>query len=520
MKDESEKAGVSLPPAPRLLAGHLLRDRFEVDALIHSDGCKNLYLVRSEMEEMLLLECHVEGFEAREIPESCLDWFPPVVETFTLDGRAYLVFGRPPGRPLSQVELDCWEPLVLELLLRLLEGLRDLDGAGLSLAAMHPSDPWLAEDRLCFVIFPTARTDTDSSGEPAHRLLREILFNRLIAKVTRNLEKPLACLGLSSSLEQLLQTFLARQISWLELLEKLQSSRRQPRPHWDIEAITHTGMVRDHNEDACGFMTSQLLTSRGDRGILLLAVSDGMGGHLRGEVASHFALHHWFKNMLANTVASPMESWSNPALKDLLARSFDDTEASVLREEELVRDSFMAPEFRPGATLVAGLLMDRLLFLGSCGDSRAYLVNDSGIKRLTKDHSLVQLFVDRGSLTEEEAFQHDQSNVITSFIGIEPKAFLRNIYVYRLDWGDTLLLCSDGVTDMIPDREIHQLVRAAPDARTAAARLVDLANENGGGDNISVVIAKDRANQLGGLSELARQTSRVDEEAESPKEKA
>ncbi len=520
MNDEPQKTESNLPPAPRLLAGHLLKDQWEVEALIHSDGRKNLYLVRGDLEEMLLLEAHAEGLAIKEVSDACLDWFPEVVESFLVDDRAYLVMERPEGRPLSQVELECWEPVLLELLTGLLEGMSDLEVEGFSLDALHPSDLWLTGDRLCFVMFPAEAADKNLSEDLPRRMLREILFNRVLSRVTRNLAKPLACLGLSHSLEHALTAFLDGESSWRELLERLREFLYQPPPHWELEALTHAGMVRDHNEDACGFLTSQRHTSRQDRGVFLLAVSDGMGGHLRGEVASHFALGHWFKIMLEHTVTSELKKWSNPALRDLLAGSFDDTETALTREEEMLRDSFMAPEFRPGATLVAGLLVERLLFLGNCGDSRAYIVNGEGIQRLTKDHSLVQLFIDRGSLTEEEAFQHEQSNVITSFMGIEPKSFLRNIYVYRLAPGDTLVMCSDGITDMIPEREIQQLVHASPNARSAAVSLVDLANENGGEDNISVVIAKDLAQLPRAPSSGSQETSQAGVETGSHKEKA
>ena len=177
---------------------------------------------------------------------------------------------------------------------------------------------------------------------------------------------------------------------------------------------------------------------------------------------------------------------------ELVGESFDHAQKVLVEEPELASPAGFALTDKPGATLVAAILHKRLLFVGHCGDSRAYLLDKTGLSRLTRDHSLVQLYVDQGQLSEEEAFGHSHSNVITSFMGIDRKSFKRDISAFYIGEGARLLLCSDGLTDMIRENEIESILAESANAREASERLTDMSNEAGGNDNITVLVAFDR----------------------------
>ena len=142
-----------------------------------------------------------------------------------------------------------------------------------------------------------------------------------------------------------------------------------------------------------------------------------------------------------------------------------------------------------GTTLVAALVRDDTTTVVNVGDSRAYSVTDDAIEQVTVDHSLVQQLVDAGQLTQEEAAAHPRRNVISQALGasdgVDPDTFS-----LELDPGETLLLCSDGLTEEVPESTIHEVVSTTDALADAADILVETANENGGSDNVSVVLGR------------------------------
>ena len=210
----------------------------------------------------------------------------------------------------------------------------------------------------------------------------------------------------------------------------------------------------------------------------LFIVADGMGGHAAGEVASEMAVE------IVSHDLSDLNDLDSSDSHDRVARSLRDANRAVFERTRTERD-----KLGMGSTVSALLLSETRYVVGHVGDSRIYIVRDGVMHQLTKDHSLVQEQVDAGLLTPEQARRHPQSNVITRCIGmadeIEPDVFDGEARV-----GDAFLLASDGLTGMIDDRRIQQLLvsRAKPERIVDA--LIQEANMNGGNDNITAVVVR------------------------------
>jgi len=236
----------------------------------------------------------------------------------------------------------------------------------------------------------------------------------------------------------------------------------------ETAALTDTGRVRDHNEDSVCVAP----TSAGR----LLAVADGMGGHNAGAVASEIALET-FVAEVGDRLAD-----ADPAAA--LA-------GAVLAADDAVREAAAEDPDRDGmgTTLVAGLLDPEETTVVNVGDSRAYRVDDTGIEQVSVDHSLVQELVEAGEITPEEAESHHQRNVISQALGaqdsIDPDTF-----TVDLDPGETLLCCSDGLTEEVDDSTIHEVLTEADSLTAATETLASTANRNGGSDNVSVVLGR------------------------------
>jgi len=240
----------------------------------------------------------------------------------------------------------------------------------------------------------------------------------------------------------------------------------------EVARLTDPGRVRDHNEDfvySPPFLDPQQLARKGR----LFLVADGMGGHQAGEVASKGA------------VKTVVEQYYNDTTHDIgtsLVRAF--RAANRLIYEQAQAD----PTKRGmGTTLVAAVVLGRKVYIANVGDSRAYLINKQGIVQITQDHSWVEEQVRAGVLTREEAQRHPQRNVVTRALGSRPTVEV-DLFEGEINEGDALLLCSDGLSGLVSDQELADLVRKYPPQKAAQA-LVDLANQRGGYDNISVLIA-------------------------------
>lgn len=215
-------------------------------------------------------------------------------------------------------------------------------------------------------------------------------------------------------------------------------------------------------------------------GIFLIA--DGIGGAAAGEVASKLALET-FAESAAQQIALPQNGTSHkPDWMNLVKQA-------VKQADDAVRNKRNASNNDMGTTLVGALLAGATAYVFNVGDSRAYRITPTEIVRITHDHSYVQFLVDSGQIRAEDVRTHPQRNIILRSLGDEHKGAV-DIFPTALAWGDTLLLGSDGLWEMIEDTEMQGIVNAAPDLDQAAKMLVQAANENGGADNISVILIR------------------------------
>ncbi len=258
---------------------------------------------------------------------------------------------------------------------------------------------------------------------------------------------------------------------------------------FDYGAITDVGRVRANNEDAVTVDTA--------RGVAVLA--DGMGGYNAGEVASALAV---------DLVVGEMARWLDEAGEVAGAREL--RRAMEICVDTANRAIFDAANTHAayagmGTTLVMAVLREGMALIGHVGDSRAYRWRGGLLEQLTRDHSLLQEQIDIGLITPEEAAASGNRNLVTRALGVEDTVLL-DLREVDLQDGDQLLLCSDGLNDLVRDEEMAQVLAGAdaPDAKCQS--LVDLANVRGGRDNVSVIIAQVRElpKKSGVVSKLLR----------------
>jgi len=238
---------------------------------------------------------------------------------------------------------------------------------------------------------------------------------------------------------------------------------------------TDVGMVRDVNQDYV-FVSDTPIGSLPN----LLIVADGMGGHKAGEYASRFATE---------------------VVKDEISQSREESPEAIMTQAIITANKKLREAAEQdkrlhgmGTTLVVAAVIDKTLYFANVGDSRLYLINN-GIKQLSKDHSLVQEMVRLGGINQEEAKHHPDKNIITRAVGGREKVEV-DFFEYRLKIGDTILMCTDGLSNMVEDEEILGIVRSSRDVVEAVEQLIESAKENGGSDNIGVIVAQPFADEV------------------------
>ncbi|HEY4032486.1 MAG TPA: Stp1/IreP family PP2C-type Ser/Thr phosphatase [Ktedonobacteraceae bacterium] len=253
------------------------------------------------------------------------------------------------------------------------------------------------------------------------------------------------------------------------------SSRSQPFQHFrlNIAQRTDVGRQRPHNEDNVAYIVPKDAMLQAKKGALFI-VADGMGGHAAGEVASEMAV---------STVSTLYYYDHDSDVAASLLRSIKYTNAIIYqRAREQAEHNGM------GTTCVAAVLLDDRAYIANVGDSRAYLVRRGWVRQISQDHSWVAEQVRAGAMTEAEARMHQLRNMITRSLGSLPEVEV-DIFIEQVQEGDTLVLCSDGLSGMINDNEIAQIVeRYSP--QECVHRLIEQANAHGGMDNITVLVAR------------------------------
>ena len=236
---------------------------------------------------------------------------------------------------------------------------------------------------------------------------------------------------------------------------------------------TDPGLARENNEDSVTF----------DEPVRLGILADGMGGYNAGEIAS---------GMATTFIKSELGRWLSQAGRHANAREV--RRAMEICVDNANRSIFNAANSNPqysgmGTTLVLGVFQDVRLMLGHIGDSRCYRLRGTEFAQITKDHSLLQEQMDAGLITPEQAATSSNKNLVTRALGVED-AVLLEVNEHRVEPGDIYLMCSDGLSDMVDDEGIAEILGTDTPLEQKVAQLIDAANANGGRDNISVLVAQ------------------------------
>ncbi len=240
-------------------------------------------------------------------------------------------------------------------------------------------------------------------------------------------------------------------------------------------SITDTGVLRNMNQDYC-FSSDYPVGNLPN----LYIVCDGMGGHKAGEYASRYTVER--------IVASVSRSrWKEPVriLKDAIKKA---NEILVVEAKEDPEKNGM------GTTVVAATIIDHKLYVANVGDSRLYVVNET-IKQITKDHSYVEEMIRMGKFAPDDERIKTKKNVITRAVGAMEKVQV-DFFEVDLKDKDTVLMCTDGLSNMVTNEKIHQIILSSNDTEVIGKALVNEANKNGGQDNITVLVAKPYFNEV------------------------
>lgn len=238
---------------------------------------------------------------------------------------------------------------------------------------------------------------------------------------------------------------------------------------------TDVGRVRSMNQDAVFASDTKI-----GRLPNLFVVADGMGGHRAGDRASMCAIEVFVESVRRQREKSPVK---------IIGKAMARANARVLAEansQEKYRGM--------GTTMVAATVVGHTLYVANVGDSRLYLVGDD-IRQITRDHSLVEEMIRSGSITREEGRRHPDKNVITRAIGVAQDVAV-DFFEERISEDDTILMCTDGLSNMLSDEEIREIICRERDLDRAGERLVAEANKNGGQDNITVLLITKHANEV------------------------
>jgi len=240
-----------------------------------------------------------------------------------------------------------------------------------------------------------------------------------------------------------------------------------------IAGYTHAGMRREYNQDHIGF----------DQELGIAVLADGMGGHKAGEIAAHMTVKFVLEKLQKFVLQKTSVSITGSQLLEFVSTTISSSNAEIFRTQQ-EQEAYKGM----GTTIVATLVIGSHIYVGHVGDSRLYLYRNRKVKRLTKDHSVVQDLIDRGFYTEREAREANVGHVVTRAMGTKSAVDVDTAEVPRLPY-DLLMLCSDGLTDMISDWQIAETIAEnITDLDLAAKKLIALANQNGGKDNISVIL--------------------------------
>ena len=242
---------------------------------------------------------------------------------------------------------------------------------------------------------------------------------------------------------------------------------------------SHVGKIRKNNEDSCMAKVIQL---KNDNELGIFAIADGMGGHNKGEVASEIAVKEIIEFIDKNLVVN--NEVKIDYLEDILKQAYNHVN-SIIYNKSNTDNIYMGM----GTTLTIAILYKENVYVANVGDSRCYLLDEEFFTRITKDHSLVEELVRAHAITKEEAKKHPERNKITRAMGTDSMVIV-DIFKYSIAKDDKILLCSDGLTSLVEEEQIMDIISDETQLDEIVTNLIDSANEMGGKDNISVIIIK------------------------------
>lgn len=236
----------------------------------------------------------------------------------------------------------------------------------------------------------------------------------------------------------------------------------------NYSVLTDIGRARSQNQDAV-FATDEAVGSLPN----LFVVADGMGGHKAGEYASNQAIALVKREVASDTESEPVQ---------IINQGITTANNSIY--EEAAQD---ATKSGMGTTMVVATIFDHHMCVGNVGDSRLYVYREGQLRQVTQDHSVVGEMVRKGEMPKEQARNHPKRNLITRAVGAE-KEIRVDFFDETLADGDLVLMCTDGLTSMVEEKQIEEVLASAVPLQEKADCLVELANDNGGRDNITIII--------------------------------
>jgi protein phosphatase len=293
-------------------------------------------------------------------------------------------------------------------------------------------------------------------------------------------------MGLPTLLRQLRTGAIGSAADLAERLDAIVAERTRPLALRQIVgAYTDVGIVRDHNEDSYLTLSLGLDNNSQRQGWGVYIVSDGMGGHAAGEVASGLAIRAAAERLISAYLAlaiGPDSAYDEAQARDLVRQAVLQGNAAIIAEGRAQGNDM-------GATMTMALVSGDRLVVGNVGDSRTYLCREGKLRRISKDHSLVMRLVELGQIADEDIYTHPQRNAVLRSLGDKPDVEV-DVFSERVRPGDALLLCSDGQWEMTRDAEMERLLAREADPQAIAEALVAAANQAGGEDNISAVLVR------------------------------
>ena len=491
-------AATARPPAKRnatrripssgfsdLPLGAIVHKRFEVLRVLETQPQANSYLVQDThaAKQCVLLEAN--DLRQYQPAQRLLDHgihHPALVELYDAfqigygeETRAYLV----QEFPLSQIaSSDHREIVVLRWGAQLADALAHLHAKQISHGSIQPANLYLSDSQIKLGGYTTlAELEPKAVAWDIHQLAYTLYQLAIPLGTNAPLFSLAAGRVIRDALEQRYRDARAFQT---ELQQVVDAARRPARITTVVGRLSDVGRKRELDEDS--LLTTEItqFTQTGSQVIGLYVIADGMGGASAGEVASKLTTETIAREVTQKIVAprltAPETELNYP---QILQAAVEQANAAILAARTRAQTDM-------GSTVVAALLVGSHAHIANVGDSRAYLITRSRIAKLTKDHSLVQALVDRGALAEAEVRTHPQRNYILRNVGDKSQIQV-DFFQTALEPGQCLLLCCDGLWEMVLDEQIREIVNQHANPQDACRELIRVANENGGDDNITCI---------------------------------